>query len=73
MKKVIQIGVFATRAPDGTFNESTPIYRSVDGVKSESNLTQAQEDSMKDLISDLAERYKIAQKQAKKEVEENEI
>ncbi len=73
MKKIIQIGVFATRAPDGTFNESTPIYRSVDGVKGESNLTQVQEDSMKDLISDLTERYKIAHQQAKKEVKENEI
>lgn len=64
MEKIIQVGVTATRAPDGTFDESTPIYRKVPQVNEGSNLTQVQEDSMHDLIQSLCERYKQKLKEA---------
>lgn len=53
------------RAPDGTFDEATPIYRSVSDVKEKSNLTQRQEDSMQEFIHDLAVRYKQSMDKSK--------
>lgn len=71
MRKLVQIGVIATRAPDGTFNNSTPVFRELPDVKKKSNLNPTQEADLNMVFSDLKDRFEKALEGATQEVMEN--
>jgi hypothetical protein len=69
----VQIGFTATRAPDGSFLESVPIYAKVSKVTDE-GLASAEDKAIDDIAQIFAEKfkqYKSAEAKARNAIREN--